>query len=84
MVEVERLSFVGNRAFSDRRLRQVLETKQAGLLRNFIQRDTFIAERLELDKQVLTRLLPVARLSSISRCWTPRAEVGARARRAPS
>lgn len=54
VVEVERLSFVGNRAFTDRRLRQVLETKQAGLLRTFIQRDTFVAERLELDKQVLT------------------------------
>lgn len=54
VVEVERLSFVGNSAFSDRRLRQVLETKQAGLLRNLIQRDTYIAERLQVDKQVLT------------------------------
>jgi outer membrane protein insertion porin family len=54
VVEVERLSFVGNRAFSDRRLRQVLETKQAGFLRSLIQRDTFVAERLELDKRVLT------------------------------
>ena len=54
VVEVERLSFAGNRAFSDRRLRQVLETKQAGLLRNFIQRDTLVPERLDLDKQVLT------------------------------
>lgn len=54
VVEVERLSFVGNRAFSDRRLRQVLETKQAGFLRALIQRDTFVAERLEVDKQVLT------------------------------
>ncbi|MCX7289127.1 MAG: outer membrane protein assembly factor BamA [Rhodobacterales bacterium] len=54
VVEVERLNFVGNRAFSDRRLRQVLETKQAGFLRNLIQRDSFIAERLDLDKQVLT------------------------------
>lgn len=53
VVEVERLSFVGNRAFSDRRLRQVLETKQAGLLRTFVRRDTFIAERLDLDKQLL-------------------------------
>ncbi len=32
VVEVERLSFVGNRDFSDRRLRRVLDTKQAGLL----------------------------------------------------
>lgn len=53
VTEVERLSFVGNRAFSDRRLRQVLETKQAGLLRAFIQRDTYQAERVELDKQLL-------------------------------
>ena len=53
VVEVERLSFSGNRAFSDRRLRQVLETKQAGLLRTFIQRDTFVAERIDLDKQLL-------------------------------
>lgn len=54
VVENERVSFVGNRAFSDRRLRQVLATKQAGLLRTFIQRDTFVAERLELDKKMLT------------------------------
>lgn len=53
VAEIERLSFVGNRAFTDRRLRQVLETKQAGLLRQVIQADTFVAERLELDKQLL-------------------------------
>ncbi|MFB2531780.1 outer membrane protein assembly factor BamA [Paracoccus sp. p4-l81] len=54
VVENERISFTGNRAFSDRRLRQVLATKQAGLLRTFIQRDTLIPERLELDKKLLT------------------------------
>ena len=54
VVEIERLSFVGNKAFSDRRLRQVLETKQAGILRQLIQRDTFVAERLDVDKQMLT------------------------------
>ncbi|MCU0816587.1 MAG: outer membrane protein assembly factor BamA [Cypionkella sp.] len=53
VTEIERLSFSGNRAFSDRRLRQVLETKQAGLLRTFIQRDTLVPERLEVDKQLL-------------------------------
>jgi outer membrane protein insertion porin family len=52
--EVERLSFTGNRAFSDRRLRQILETKQAGLLRQFIQRDTFVADRTAIDTQLLT------------------------------
>jgi len=53
-VEIERLSFVGNRAFSDRRLRQVLETKQAGLLRTFVRDDTFIADRIDLDKRLLS------------------------------
>ena len=51
--EVERLSFVGNRAFSDRRLRRILETKQAGLFRTFIGSDTFIADRVALDTQLL-------------------------------
>ncbi len=53
VVEVERLSFVGNRAYSDRRLRRVLETKQAGLFRAIVGKDTFIADRVEFDKQVI-------------------------------
>jgi outer membrane protein insertion porin family len=54
VTEVESIAFTGNKAFSDRRLRQVLETKQAGLLRTFIRRDTYAAERLNLDRQLLT------------------------------
>ncbi len=54
VTEVERLSFTGNRAFSDRRLRQVLQTKQAGLLRTFIQRDSYVPDRIEFDKQLLS------------------------------
>jgi outer membrane protein insertion porin family len=54
LTEVERISFVGNAAFSERRLRGVLETKQAGLLRAVIQRDTFVADRIALDRQLLT------------------------------
>ncbi|MEM9971385.1 MAG: outer membrane protein assembly factor BamA, partial [Pseudomonadota bacterium] len=53
VVEIERISFVGNRAFSDRRLRLVLETKQAGLLRVLVRRDTFVEDRIEFDRQVL-------------------------------
>ncbi len=53
VAEIERLSFVGNKSFSDYRLRQVLATKQAGILRALIQRDTFQAGRLDLDKQLL-------------------------------
>ena len=53
VVENERISFVGNRNFSDRRLRQVLATKQAGIFRRLVQRDTFVADRIEFDKQLL-------------------------------
>ena len=53
VVEIERLSFVGNRVYSDRRLRRILETKQAGILRALIKKDTFIPDRIEFDKQVL-------------------------------
>ncbi len=52
-VEVERVSFVGNRAYSDRRLRRVLGTKQAGLLRAIVSSDTFVADRVEFDRQLL-------------------------------
>ncbi len=53
VVEIQRLSIIGNRNFSDRRLRKILSTKQAGILRRFIKSDTFIADRLDFDKQVL-------------------------------
>ncbi|WP_421907759.1 outer membrane protein assembly factor BamA [Mameliella sp.] len=53
VAEVERIGFVGNGKFSDRRLRRVLETKQAGLLRAVIRKDTFIEDRLEFDQQLL-------------------------------
>ncbi|NOR29864.1 MAG: outer membrane protein assembly factor BamA [Sulfitobacter sp.] len=52
-VEIERLSFVGNRIYSDRRLRRVLGTKQAGLFRFLIKRDTFVAQRTDIDRQML-------------------------------
>ncbi|MEL6585160.1 MAG: outer membrane protein assembly factor BamA [Pseudomonadota bacterium] len=51
--EVERISFVGNRAFSDRRLRRVLETSQAGIFRALIGSDTFVADRVAFDAQLL-------------------------------
>lgn len=53
VVENESIAFIGNRDFSDRRLRQVLQTKQAGFFRQLIRRDTFDAGRLEVDKQML-------------------------------
>lgn len=53
VAEIERLDFQGNNVYSDRRLRRVLETKQAGLLRSLFQNDTFIPDRVEFDKQLL-------------------------------
>ena len=54
VVEIERISFVGNQAYSNYRLRQVLNTKQAGVFRWLVQRDTFVAERIALDRQLLS------------------------------
>lgn len=54
LAEIERLSFVGNRVYSDRRLRRVLGTKQAGVLRALVKRDTLVEDRIEFDKQVIT------------------------------
>ena len=53
VTEIERISFVGNRDFSDRRLRGVLETKQAGALSFIIRSDTFVADRIAQDRRQL-------------------------------
>ena len=54
LTEIERIGIVGNKVFSDRRLRRVLDTKQAGFLRLFVRRDTFLTDRIEFDKRLLT------------------------------
>lgn len=54
VTEIERISFIGNRTYSDWRLRRVLETKQAGLLRAIISRDTFVEDRIAFDRRALT------------------------------
>lgn len=53
VAEVRRIGFVGNRNYSDRRLRRVLASKQAGIFRALVRSDTFIQDRLEFDKQKL-------------------------------
>lgn len=52
-VEISRIGFVGNRVYSDRRLRRVLQSKQAGLFRALVSKDTFAEDRLQFDKRVL-------------------------------
>ncbi|PIV72631.1 MAG: outer membrane protein assembly factor BamA [Rhodobacteraceae bacterium CG17_big_fil_post_rev_8_21_14_2_50_65_11] len=54
VVETERIAFVGNRAYSDRRLRRVVESTQAGIFRQLIGSDTFIADRIAFDRQLLS------------------------------
>lgn len=53
VIETERLAFVGNRAYSDRRLRRVLESTQAGIFRQLISSDTFVPDRVAFDQQLL-------------------------------
>jgi len=53
VTEIQKITFVGNRDFSERRLRGALETKQAGIARAVVSKDTFIEDRLQLDKQNL-------------------------------
>ncbi len=53
-IEIERIGFVGNSAFSDNRLRRVIQSKQAGLFRALIERDTFVEDRIEFDQQLLS------------------------------
>lgn len=52
--EIERITFTGNRAYSDGRLRRVIESKQAGILRFLFTNDTFDPNRVEFDKQLLS------------------------------
>ncbi|WP_394182062.1 outer membrane protein assembly factor BamA [Yoonia maritima] len=54
VTEIERISFLGNRTYSESRLRRVLDTKQAGALRALIRRDTYSPERLAADRELLT------------------------------
>ena len=53
VTEIEKITFTGNRNFSDTRLRGVIATKQAGIFRRFIKSDTYIKDRLDYDLQLL-------------------------------
>lgn len=54
VTEIERVSFLGNRTFSDGRLRRVLDTKQAGIFRTLVRRDTYSPDRIARDRELLT------------------------------
>ncbi|WP_083194988.1 outer membrane protein assembly factor BamA [Pararhodobacter sp. CCB-MM2] len=53
VVEIERISFVGNRAFSERRLRNAIDSAQAGRLSTLFRVDNYNEERVARDRQTL-------------------------------
>jgi len=53
MVEVQRISFVGNRDFSERRLRNVVDTAQAGRLSVLFRVDNYNEQRIARDREIL-------------------------------
>ena len=55
VTEVERISFVGNEAFSDSRLLEVIRTRQSRWWRFFTADDTYDPDRLALDRELLRR-----------------------------
>lgn len=52
---IERISFVGNRAFSDSRLRSELATKESAFYRILNPNDTYDPDRLAFDEELLRR-----------------------------
>ncbi|MEM9210914.1 MAG: outer membrane protein assembly factor BamA [Pseudomonadota bacterium] len=54
VTEIDNVSFIGNGAFSDRRLRRVIETREARIFSGLFANDTFIEDRLSFDAQQLT------------------------------
>ncbi|WP_245943857.1 outer membrane protein assembly factor BamA [Acuticoccus kandeliae] len=52
---VDRITFIGNRSFSDARLRDVVRTKETGLLGFLRTTDTYDPDRLNQDQELLKR-----------------------------
>lgn len=53
--EVSRINFVGNKAFSDGRLRDVVQTKESGILGWLKSTDNYDPDRLNADQELLRR-----------------------------
>lgn len=53
VTEIERITFVGNDVFSDGDLRDVIVSRQAGILSQFFSNDTYDPARVRLDEELL-------------------------------
>ena len=54
ITEVEKITFTGNRDFSDFRLKGIIATKQAGIFRRLIKSDIYVEDKLNYDKDLLS------------------------------
>lgn len=52
---IRRISFIGNKAFSDSQLRGVVQTRESAWWRFFGSRDVYDPQRLNFDKELLRR-----------------------------
>ena len=55
VTEIEKITFIGNREFSESRLREVIRTKQSRWWRFLSSDDTYDPDRLALDRELLRR-----------------------------
>ncbi len=55
LTDVERISFIGNQAFSDNTLRSVIQTREAAWWRFLTSDDTYDPDRLAFDQELLRR-----------------------------
>ncbi|MEL6677757.1 MAG: outer membrane protein assembly factor BamA [Pseudomonadota bacterium] len=53
VTEIDRITFVGNRRFTDRQLKRVIDTSEAGVFSIFFTDDTYNADRVALDQELL-------------------------------
>lgn len=53
--EIRRITFVGNREFSDSRLREIVRTKESAWYRFLTSDDTYDPDRLTFDRELLRR-----------------------------
>ena len=52
---IQRVNFVGNKVFGDRRLRRAIETNESNWLSFIFGKNTYDQDRLEVDKEALRR-----------------------------
>ncbi|MEL6598732.1 MAG: outer membrane protein assembly factor BamA [Pseudomonadota bacterium] len=53
VTEIDAITFVGNRIFTDRQLRRVIDTSEAGVFSIFFTDDTYNPDRVALDQELL-------------------------------